>query len=87
MSGSAGDGWIVTTGDGGIHADGSLWFWNVTESKWDDIGPIVGPQGDQGPEGQTGSTGPQGIQGISGNEGPQGPQGTKETPVTKDLKG
>ena len=77
MSGSAGDGWIVTTGDGGIHADGSLWFWNVTESKWDDIGPIVGPQGDQGPEGQTGSTGPQGIQGISGNEGPQGPQGTK----------
>ena len=77
ISGSAGDGWIVTTGDGGIHADGSLWFWNITDGKWDDIGPIVGPQGDQGPEGQTGSTGPQGIQGISGNEGPQGPQGLK----------
>ena len=78
ISGSAGDGWIVTAGDGGIHADGSLWFWNITDGKWDDIGPIVGPQGDQGPEGQTGSTGPQGIQGISGNEGPQGPQGLKK---------
>jgi hypothetical protein len=76
-SGSAGDGWIITTGDGGIHADGSLWFWNITDGKWDDIGPIVGPQGDQGPQGQTGSTGPQGIQGISGNEGLQGPQGIK----------
>ena len=58
ISGSAGDGWIVTTGGGGIHADGSLWFWNITDGKWDDIGPIVGPQGDQGPQGQTGSTGP-----------------------------
>ena len=77
ISGSAGDGWIVTAGDGETHADGSLWFWNITDGKWDDIGPIVGPQGDQGPEGQTGSTGPQGIQGISGNEGPQGPQGVK----------
>ena len=75
ISGSAGDGWIVTTGNGGIHADGSLWFWNITEGKWDDIGPIVGPQGDQGPQGQTGSTGPQGIQGISGNQGPQGIHG------------
>ncbi len=77
ISGSAGDGWIVTAGDGETHADGSLWFWNITDGKWDDIGPIVGPQGDQGPEGQTGSTGPQGIQGISGNEGPQGSQGLK----------
>ncbi len=75
ISGSAGDGWIVTTGDGGIHADGSLWFWNITDGKWDDIGPIVGPQGDQGPQGQTGSTGPQGQQGTAGNDGATGPQG------------
>ena len=75
ISGSAGDGWIVTTGNGGNHADGSLWFWNITDGKWDDIGPIVGPQGDQGPEGQTGSTGPQGQQGIPGNDGATGPQG------------
>jgi len=75
ISGSAGDGWIVTTGDGGIHADGSLWFWNITDGKWDDIGAIVGPQGDQGPQGQTGSTGPQGQQGIPGNDGATGPSG------------
>ena len=75
ISGSAGDGWIVTTGNGGIHADGSLWFWNITDGKWDDIGPIVGPQGDQGPQGQTGSTGPQGQQGIPGNDGAIGPPG------------
>jgi hypothetical protein len=86
-SGSAGDGWIITTGDGGIHADGSLWFWNITDGKWDDIGPIVGPQGDQGPQGQTGSTGPQGIQGISGNEGLQGPQGIKGDTGDQGLQG
>jgi len=86
-SGSAGDGWIITTGDGGIHADGSLWFWNITDGKWDDIGPIVGPQGDQGPQGQTGSTGPQGIQGISGNEGPQGTQGVKGDTGSQGLQG
>ena len=77
ISGSAGDGWIVTTGNGGIHADGSLWFWNITDGKWDDIGPIVGPQGDQGPQGQSGSTGPQGQQGIPGNDGQDGAPGPK----------
>ena len=90
ISGSAGDGWIVTTGNGGNHADGSLWFWNITDGKWDDIGPIVGPQGDQGPQGQTGSTGPQGIQGISGNQGPQGIQGIqgeKGDPGEQGIKG
>ena len=79
ISGSAGDGWIVTTGNGGNHADGSLWFWNITDGKWDDIGPIVGPQGDQGPQGQTGSTGPQGQQGIPGNDGATGPSGNDGT--------
>ena len=87
VSGSAGDGWIVTTGDGDVYADGSLWFWNITDGEWDDIGPIVGPQGDQGPQGQTGSTGPQGIQGISGNEGPQGPQGVKGDTGSQGLQG
>ena len=79
ISGLAGDGWIVTTGNGGIHADGSLWFWNITDGKWDDIGAIVGPQGDQGPQGQTGSTGPQGQQGIPGNDGATGPSGNDGT--------
>ena len=77
ISGSAGDGWIVTTGNGDDHADGSLWFWNITDGKWDDIGPIVGPQGDQGPQGQSGSTAPQGQQGIPGNDGQDGAPGPK----------
>ena len=86
-SGLAGDGWIVTTGDGGTHLDGSLWFWNITDGEWDDIGPIVGPQGDQGPRGQTGSTGLQGIQGISGNNGPEGPAGAKGDQGDQGLQG
>ena len=53
----AGHGWIVTTGDGQTHDDGSLWFWNLTEVAWNDIGPIVGPQGDQGDRGDQGERG------------------------------
>jgi len=53
----AGYGWIVTTGDGLTHRDGSLWFWNLTEAAWNDIGPIVGPQGDKGNTGEKGDTG------------------------------
>ena len=78
VTGSAGHGWIVTTGDGNTHLDGSLWFWNVTDGAWNDIGPIVGPQGDQGPQGPTGSQGsegPQGVPGADGAVGATGPQG------------
>jgi hypothetical protein len=53
----AGHGWIVTTGDGLTHQDGSLWFWNLTAVAWNDIGPIVGPQGDKGNTGDKGDTG------------------------------
>jgi hypothetical protein len=53
----AGYGWIVTTGDGLTHQDGSLWFWNLNTGTWNDIGPIVGPQGDRGPRGLTGDAG------------------------------
>ena len=83
-SGSAGDAWIVTTGDGGSHLDGSLWFWNTSTSTWNDIGKIVGPQGDRGltgakgDTGNTGATGPKGdtgAQGIQGNTGATGPKG------------
>ncbi len=45
--GGAGEGYIVTQ-------TGNLWFWNSIASEWDDIGPIVGPQGDTGPQGATG---------------------------------
>jgi hypothetical protein len=53
----AGHGWIVTTGDGLTHQDGSLWFWNLSTRTWNDIGPIVGPQGDRGPRGLPGDAG------------------------------
>jgi hypothetical protein len=68
----AGHGWIVTTGDGLTHLDGALWFWNLTLGQWDDIGKIVGPQGDQGPQGVAGS---QGAQGPAGDTGPAGAAG------------
>jgi len=53
----AGHGWIVTTGDGQTHENGSLWFWNLTEAAWNDIGPIVGPAGDKGDTGDQGERG------------------------------
>ena len=63
----AGDAWInAETGD--------LYFRNVTDSQWDNVGKIVGPAG---PTGATGATGPQGPAGATGPEGPQGIQGLK----------
>ena len=66
VTGTAGDGWIVTTGDGGSHLNGSLWFWNVTTSSWNDVGRIVGPQGIQGIQGAKGDTGNTGANGANG---------------------
>ena len=57
----AGHGWIVTTGDGEAHLDGALWFWNLEEGAWNDIGKIVGPVGPQGIQGPAGATGPAGT--------------------------
>ena len=78
-TGQPGDGWIVTTGNPGAgHLNGSLWFWNLTDNVWNDVGPIVGPQGDVGDTGQTGPTGPggpSGPRGYTGGPGPSGPQG------------
>ena len=77
LSGNPGDGWIVTD-------NGDLWFWSTAHSQWEDIGQIVGPQGDkgdQGDQGLPGDRGPQGpsgargLQGADGIDGPQGPQG------------
>ena len=72
--GNPGDGWID-------NSTGDLWFWNVSTGLWNNIGQIVGPQGDQGitgqqgPQGERGPTGPQGISGPQGVSGPQGPGG------------
>jgi len=75
LTGNPGDGWIVTTGNGNTHLNGSLWFWNVIDGAWNDIGPIVGPQGDAGPTGGTGPTGEPGLTGSTGEPGPTGAPG------------
>ena len=67
-TGTAGQGYIVTT-------IGNLYIWNTLTTTWNNVGPIVGPQGGQGPQGIQGTVGPQGSQGIQGNVGPQGSQG------------
>ena len=40
-----------------VSADGDLYIWDTVTEEWDNVGQIVGPQGDVGP---TGPTGPQG---------------------------
>lgn len=63
-------------GEGYITSDtGNLWFWNSLTTSWNDIGKIVGPQGDPGPQGATGAQGAQGDQGPPGNDGAPGAQG------------
>lgn len=66
--GNPGDGWIVTD-------TGNLWFWNTVASAWNDIGQIVGPQGDLGYTGSQGSTGDIGLTGDPGYTGSQGVHG------------
>ena len=68
-SGTAGNGWIVQD-------NGDLYIWNSITYTWNNIGQIVGPQGDEGP------AGPQGAQGPAGAIGPQGPQGIQGPPGT-----
>ena len=69
--GQPGQGWINTT-------DGDVYFWNTVTVTWENVGPIVGPQGDpgaEGPRGQQGEKGNTGTQGISGYTGSQGDTG------------
>ena len=93
LTGNPGDGWIVTTGDGNTHLNGSLWFWNVIDGAWNDIGPIVGPQGDAGPTGGTGPTGEPGLTGSTGapgptgSPGPTGPSGSQGEPGSQGNPG
>lgn len=62
---------------------------NYSDSTSENLGNVIGPQGEQGPQGETGIQGPkgdkgdtgeqgiQGIQGLKGDTGEQGPQGEK----------
>jgi hypothetical protein len=59
----AGHGWIVTEGGG------DLWFWNLTDSAWNNVGPIVGPQGNKGDSGDKGDKGNNGDNGVNGLDG------------------
>ena len=65
------------------HADdGHLYVYisQVTASSgWQDVGPILGPQGDQGEPGPEGVPGPQGPAGVEGPGGPPGAQGHRGT--------
>jgi hypothetical protein len=77
----AGHGWIVTEGGG------NLWFWNLTDEEWNNVGPIVGPQGDQGPQGDPGSQGAEGPQGAAGADGAPGADGAQGDPGPQGSTG
>ena len=74
--GEVGQGWINTT-------DGDVYFWNTLTTLWENIGPIVGPQGGPGPLGATGMSGSTGATGPAGDVGATGPQGA--TGLMPDL--
>ena len=92
-TGTDGDAWAV-----GSIADNDVYVWDVTDSTWKNIGPIVGPQGaqgvqgiqgakgDTGAQGAQGAQGIQGIQGEQGIQGPEGAQGPKGDPTTVNGK-
>ena len=61
---------------------GDLWIWDG--DSWNNIGPIVGPQGIQG---EQGDQGPQGIQGIQGPQGEQGDQGIQGIQGIQGVQG
>lgn len=62
---------------------------NYSDSTSENLGNVIGPQGEQGPQGEAGIQGPkgdkgdtgeqgiQGIQGLKGDTGEQGPKGEK----------
>ena len=56
--GEPGQGWIGTL-------TGHVYFWNTLTVQWEDIGPIVGPQGDPGLRGDQGERGEKGDPGTS----------------------
>jgi hypothetical protein len=77
----AGHGWIVTEGGG------DLWFWNLTEAAWNNVGPIVGPEGAQGAQGVKGDKGDQGVAGNDGAPGATGATGPQGDPGATGAQG
>ena len=73
-----------------IREDGHLYHWNEDLSSYEDLGYIVGPQGEQGPKGDKGDqgeAGAQGQQGEKGDKGDTGEQGPKGDQGEKGDKG
>ena len=66
-----------------VAATGTMWLWNVDETKWKDSGRA--PVGEKGPEGDKGPTGDKGPQGDPGPAGPQGPGGSPGAAFTKGM--
>ena len=77
----AGHGWIVTEGGG------DLWFWNLSETAWNNVGPIVGPEGAQGAQGVKGDKGDQGVAGNDGAPGATGATGPQGDPGATGPQG
>jgi hypothetical protein len=77
----AGHGWIVTEGGG------DLWFWNLSETAWNNVGPIVGPEGAQGAQGVKGDKGDQGEPGNDGAPGATGATGPQGDPGATGAQG
>jgi hypothetical protein len=75
------DAYIVT-------ADEDLYVWDGV--AWDNVGQIIGPQGDTGAtgiQGPTGATGPQGDVGATGPVGSTGPQGLVGSTGPQGIQG
>ena len=79
-AGAAGQGWINTT-------DGDIYFWNTLTTLWENIGPIVGPEGPRGLQGVQGEKGDQGLPGAKGDTGAQGPKGDTGDQGSAGAKG
>ena len=75
-TGSSGDSYIVVA---------DLWVW--TGSAWQNVGPIIGPQGVTGSQGFTGTQGSIGAQGITGSQGVQGYTGAQGLIGAQGLQG
>lgn len=74
------DAYVGDTGDGYLDVDGYLWIW--TGAEWQNVGQIIGPQGNTGyfgSQGYTGSIGYIGSRGYTGSQGYTGSAGAGYT--------
>jgi plastocyanin len=74
---------VVTATD-----DAYVWVRNPlgdSSYEWQNIGPLVGPQGETGPAGPQGETGPVGPQGVTGTPGTDGQSFTIAGAVTNEA--